>query len=55
MTIDETIAIIGTLAATQRSGSEISRGMRTILMNIRQVADEEAEVTEESMKKLRVP
>ncbi len=52
MTIDETIAIIGTAtAATQRSGSEISRAWRTILMNIRQVADEEAEVTEESMKK----
>ena len=52
MSIDETIAIIGTATATtQRAGSEISRAWRTILMNIRQVADEEAEVTEESMKK----
>ena len=52
MSIDETIAIIGTAtASTQRAGSEISRAWRTILMNIRQVADEEAEVTEESMKK----
>ncbi len=52
LSIDETIALIGTAtASTQRSGSEISRGWRTILMNIRQVVDEEAEVTEDSMKK----
>jgi len=52
MSLDETIAIIGTAtASTQRAGSEISRAWRTILMNIRQVSDEEAEVTEESMKK----
>ncbi|HHX70069.1 MAG TPA: phage tail tape measure protein, partial [Gallicola sp.] len=43
MSIDETVAIIGTAtASTQRAGSEISRAWRTILMNIRQVADEEA-------------
>ncbi|MFA7157387.1 MAG: phage tail tape measure protein [Bacilli bacterium] len=52
MSLDETVAIIGTAtASTQRAGSEISRAWRTILMNIRQVSDEEAEVTEESMKK----
>jgi TP901 family phage tail tape measure protein len=52
LSIDETIALIGTAtASTQRSGSEISRAWRTILMNIRQVKDEEAEVTEESMAK----
>ncbi|MFA5559995.1 MAG: phage tail tape measure protein, partial [Methanofastidiosum sp.] len=52
MSIDETVAIVGTAtASTQRAGTEISRAWRTILMNIRQVKDEEAEVTEESMAK----
>jgi TP901 family phage tail tape measure protein len=50
--IDEFIAIIGTAtAATQREGSEIGRAVRTIVANIRQIKDAEAEVDEDSFAK----
>jgi len=50
--IDEFIALVGTAtSATQRSGAEMARGLRTVLMNIRGVQDEEAETTLESISK----
>lgn len=50
--IDQFIAIIGTAtAATQREGSEIGRAVRTIVANIRQIKDAEAEVDEDSFAK----
>lgn len=49
---DEYMAIIGSTAAvTQREGSEIGRAMRTIVANIMQVADAEAEVDEDTFAK----
>lgn len=50
--IEEFIALVGTAtSATQRSGSETARALRTVLMNIRQVVDDEAETTTESISK----
>lgn len=49
---DEYMSIIGSAtAATQREGSEIGRAVRTIVANIRQINDAEAEVDEESFGK----
>ncbi|MDD3035156.1 MAG: phage tail tape measure protein, partial [Bacteroidales bacterium] len=49
---DEFISIIGTATAvTQREGSEIGRAIRTIVANIRQINDAEAEVDEETWGK----
>ena len=50
--IDEFIALVGTAtSATQRSGAEMARGLRTVAMNIRGIQDEEAETTLESISK----
>lgn len=48
--INEFIALVGTAtSSTQRSGAEMARGLRTVLMNIRGVQDEEAETTLETI------
>jgi TP901 family phage tail tape measure protein len=48
--IEDFIALVGTATAvTQRSGSEISRGLRTVILNLQGVTDAELEVTEESI------
>lgn len=49
---DEYMSIIGAATtATQREGSEIGRAVRTIVANIRQINDAEAEVDEDSYGK----
>lgn len=49
---DEYISLVGAATtATQREGSEIGRAMRTIVANIRQVNDAEAEVDSETWGK----
>lgn len=49
---DEYMSIIGAATtATQREGSEIGRAVRTIVANIRQINDVEAEVDEDSYGK----
>lgn len=48
----ETTAALGTMAATtQQSGSEVARAFRAILLNIRQVSDEEEGIDAEGLTK----
>ncbi len=50
--VNETTAALGTmLAATQQSGFETADAFQTILLNIRQVADEEAGIDAEGLEK----
>ena len=49
---DELTAALGTMAATtQQSGSEVARAFRAILLNIRQVSDEEENIDAEGLTK----
>lgn len=49
---DELAAALGTMAATtQQSGSEVARAFRAILLNIRQVSDEEENIDAEGLTK----
>lgn len=49
---DQTTAAVGTMAATtQQSGSEVARAFRAILLNIRQVSDEEEGIDAEGLTK----
>lgn len=49
---DELSAALGTMAATtQQSGSEVARAFRAILLNIRQVSDEEENIDAEGLTK----
>ena len=49
---DELTAALGTMAATtQQSGSEVARAFRAILLNIRQVSDEEEGIDAEGLTK----
>ena len=49
---DETTAAIATMSAvTQQSGSEVARAFRAILLNIRQVSDEEEGIDAEGLTK----
>lgn len=49
---NETTAVLGTMiAATQQSGSEIARAFKAILLNIRQVSDEEEGIDAEGLTK----
>lgn len=49
---NETTAVLGTMiAATQQSGSEMARAFRAILLNIRQVSDEEEGIDAEGLTK----
>ena len=50
--VDETTAAIATMSAvTQQSGSEVARAFRAILLNIRQVSDEEESIDAEGLTK----
>lgn len=50
--VDETTAAIATMSAvTQQSGSEVARAFRAILLNIRQVSDEEEGIDTEGLTK----
>lgn len=50
--IDELISALGTMSAsTQQSGSEVARAFRAVLLNIRQVSDEEEGITAEGLTK----
>lgn len=50
--VDETTAAIATMSAvTQQSGSEVARAFRAILLNIRQVSDEEEGIDAEGLTK----
>lgn len=50
--INELIAALGTMSATtQQSGSEVARAFRAILLNIRQVSDEEEGIDAEGLTK----
>ena len=50
--VNETIAALGTMiAATQKSGSEIGSAFKAILLNIRQVTDEEEGIDAEGLTK----
>ena len=50
--VDETTAAIGTMAAsTQQSGSEVARAFKAILLNIRQVSDEDENIDSEGLTK----
>jgi len=50
--VDELAAVLGTMAATtQQSGSEVSRAFKAILLNIRQVSDEEENIDAEGLTK----
>lgn len=50
--VNETTAALGTMiATTQQSGSEAARAFKAILLNIRQVSDEEAGINAESLTK----
>lgn len=50
--VNETAAAVGTMAATtQQSGSEVARAFRAILLNIRQVSDEEEGIDAEGLTK----
>ncbi len=52
MDVNETTAALGTmLAVTQQSGSETADAFKTILLNIRQVADTEAGIDAEGLEK----
>lgn len=49
---NETTAALGTMVATtQQSGSEMARAFRAILLNIRQVSDEEEDINAEGLTK----
>ena len=49
---DELTAALGTMAAsTQQSGSEVARAFRAILLNIRQISDEEEGIDAEGLTK----
>lgn len=49
---NETTAVLGTMiATTQQSGSEMARAFRAILLNIRQVSDEEEGIDTEGLTK----
>lgn len=49
---NKTTAVLGTMiAATQQSGSEMARAFRAILLNIRQVSDEEEGIDAEGLTK----
>jgi TP901 family phage tail tape measure protein len=50
--LNEFISLVGTAtSATQLSGSQISRGLRSVLLNITGVTDAASDVTEESISK----
>lgn len=50
--VNETTAALGTMiATTQQSGSEMARAFRAILLNIRQVSDEEEGIDAEGLTK----
>lgn len=50
--VNETTAALGTMiASTQQSGSEMARAFRAILLNIRQVSDEEEDIDAEGLTK----
>lgn len=50
--VNETTAVLGTMiATTQQSGSEMARAFRAILLNIRQVSDEEEGIDAEGLTK----
>ena len=50
--VNETTAALGTMiASTQQSGSEMARAFRAILLNIRQVSDEEENIDAEGLTK----
>ena len=50
--VDELTATLGTMAAsTQQSGSEVARAFKAILLNIRQVSDEEEGIDAEGLTK----
>lgn len=50
--VNETTAALGTMiASTQQSGSEMARAYRAILLNIRQVSDEEEGIDAEGLTK----
>lgn len=50
--VDETTAALGTMiATTQQSGSEVARAFKAILLNIRQVSDEEEGIDAEGLTK----
>lgn len=50
--VNETTAVLGTMiASTQQSGSEMARAFRAILLNIRQVSDEEEGINAEGLTK----
>lgn len=50
--VDEATAAVGTMiATTQQSGSEVARAFKAILLNIRQVSDEEEGIDAEGLTK----
>ena len=50
--VDELTAALGTMAATtQQSGSEVARAFKAILLNIKQVSDEEEGIDAEGLTK----
>ena len=50
--VDEATAALGTMiATTQQSGSEVARAFKAILLNIRQVSDEEEGIDAEGLTK----
>ena len=50
--VDQLAAAIGTMSATtQQSGSEVARAFKAILLNIRQVSDEEENIDAEGLTK----
>ena len=52
VSVEETTAALGTMiATTQQSGSEAARAFRAILLNIRQVSDEEEGINAEGLTK----
>lgn len=50
--IEDFIALVGTATSvTQRSGSEIARGLRTVVLTLQGVTDADLDVTEDSISK----
>ncbi len=50
--VDELTAVLGTMASTtQQSGSEVARAFKAILLNIKQVSDEEEGIDAEGLTK----
>lgn len=50
--VNELTAVLGTMAATtQQSGSEVARAFKAILLNIRQISDEEEGIDAEGLTK----